>query len=61
MRLWWPHTLLRMDFATSRRAFIASPAEIVKPGIQIVFRILAWNRWLPTFLCLLDQLHTPRG
>ena len=52
-------TILRMEFTTFRRAFMAIPTQIVKTGRRIVFRILAWNHWLPTFFRLLDQLNTP--
>ena len=52
-------TLLRMEFTTFRRAFMAIPAQIVKTSRRIVFRLLAWNRWLPVFFRLLDQLRLP--
>ena len=50
-------TLLRMEFTTFRRAFMAIPAQIVKTGRRIVFRLVAWNRWLPVYFCLLDQFR----
>jgi hypothetical protein len=52
-------TLLRMEFTTFRRAFMAIPAQIVKTGRRIVYRLLAWNRWLPVFFNLLDELRVP--
>ena len=52
-------SLLRMEFTTFRRAFMMIPAQIVKTGRRIVFRLLAWNRWLPAFFRLLDQLRVP--
>jgi len=51
--------LLRMEFSTFRRALMAIPAQIVKTSRRIVFRLLAWNRWLPAFFRLLDQLRVP--
>lgn len=51
--------LLRMEFSTFRRAFITIPAQIVRSSRRIVFRVLAWNRWLPAFFRLLDQLQLP--
>lgn len=51
--------ILRMEFTTFRRAFMAIPAQIVKAGRRIIFRLLAWNRWLPAFFRLLDQLRVP--
>jgi len=52
-------TLLRMEFTTFRRAFIAIPTQIVKTGRRTIFRLLAWNRWLPVFFNLLDELRVP--
>lgn len=51
--------LLRMEFSTFRRAFIAIPAQIVRSSRRIIFRLLAWTRWLPAFFRLLDQLQLP--
>ena len=53
------YKLLRMEFTTFRRAFIAIPTQIVKTGRRTIFRILAWNRWLPVFFNLLDELRLP--
>jgi len=52
-------TLLRMDFATFRRALIDVPAQIVRTGRRIVDRLLAWNPWQHVFFRLLDQLRLP--
>lgn len=51
--------LLRMDFATFRHAFIQLPAQIVRGGRRIVYRLLSWNPWQPAFFRLLDQLNRP--
>ena len=51
--------LLRMEFTTFRRAMLAIPAQIVKTGRRILYRVLAWNPWLQTFFRLLDQLNQP--
>ena len=48
-----------MEFTTFRRAFIAIPTQIVKTGRRTIFRLLAWNRWLPVFFNLLDELRLP--
>jgi hypothetical protein len=47
------------SFTTFRRAFMVIPAQIVRTSRRIVFRLLAWNRWLPAFFRLLDQLRVP--
>ena len=52
-------TLLRMDFATFRRTMIHVPAQIVRTGRRIVYRLLAWNPWQHVFFRLLDQLRLP--
>jgi hypothetical protein len=51
--------LLRMEFATFRRALIHIPAQIVRTGRKIVYRLLAWNGWQHVFFRLLDQLRRP--
>lgn len=51
--------LLRMDFTTFRRAVLQVPAQIVRTGRKIVYRLLAWNPWQHVFFRLLDQLAQP--
>jgi hypothetical protein len=51
--------LLRMDFATFRRALVSVPAQIVRGGRKIIYRLLAWNPWQHVFFRLLDQLRKP--
>jgi Transposase DDE domain group 1 len=51
--------LLRMDFATFRNALINVPAQIVRGGRKIIYRLLAWNPWLDVFFRLHDQLQLP--
>ena len=36
-------TLLKMDFVTFRNAIINMPAQIVRGGRRIVYRLLSWN------------------
>ncbi len=52
-------TLLRMDFTTFRNAVINMPAQIVRGGRRIVYRLLSWNPWQQAFFRLLDQLRLP--
>jgi len=52
-------TLLRMDFATFRNALLSIPAQIVRTGRRIIYRLLAWNPWQEVFFRLLDQLALP--
>jgi hypothetical protein len=51
--------LLRMDFATFRRALISVPTQILRTGRKIVYRLLAWNPWQQVFFRLLDQIARP--
>jgi len=51
--------LLRMDFATFRRALMQVPAQILRTGRKIVYRLLAWNPWQHVFFRLLDQIAQP--
>jgi Transposase DDE domain group 1 len=51
--------LLRMDFATFRRALIEVPAQIIRTAGRLVYRLLAWNPWQQVFFRLLDQLRQP--
>jgi len=48
--------LLRMDFSTYRNALINMPAQIVRTGGRIVYRLLAWNPWQAAFFRLFDRL-----
>ncbi len=42
--------VLRMEFATFLNAFIRIPAQVIRTGRRIVYRLLAWNQWLDVFL-----------
>ena len=53
------YKLLRMEFATFRHAMMNIPAQIVRTGRKIVYRLLAWNPWQHVFFRLLDQLKRP--
>lgn len=47
-------SLLAMEFRTFLAAFINVPAQIVRTGRRLVFRLLAWNPWQHVFFRLLD-------
>ena len=53
------YKLLRMEFTTFRNAFINIPAQIVRTGGRIVYRLLSWNGSQNVFFRLLDQLRLP--
>ncbi len=52
-------TLLRMDFATFRNAMINIPAQIVRTGRRLIYRLLSWNPWQEVFFRLWGQLNRP--
>ena len=51
--------VLRMEFRTFQRAFIAMPCQIVRAGRRIVYRLLAWNPWQRVFLRGVAALRSP--
>jgi hypothetical protein len=51
--------LLSMDFTTFQNAMIQIPAQIIRTGRKIVYRMLSWNRWQEAFFRLHDQLSRP--
>jgi Transposase DDE domain group 1 len=50
-------TLLRMEFATFRAAFIEMPCQIVRGGRRLIYRMLSWNPWQGVFLRWVERLH----
>lgn len=52
-------TLLRMEFATYRQTMINIPAQIVRSGRRLIYRLLSWNRWQEVFFRLWTQLQKP--
>jgi hypothetical protein len=40
-------------------AFIQIPAQIIRGGRRIVYRLLSWNAWQQVLFRLLDQLRPP--
>jgi len=49
--------VLRMEFRTFLNAFMRIPAQLVRTGRRIVFRLAGWNPWQAAFLRGVDQLH----
>jgi hypothetical protein len=48
--------VLRMEFRTFLNAFMRVPAQVVRTGRRVLFRLLSWNRWQPVFLRGVAQL-----
>jgi DDE family transposase len=49
-------TVVRMDFRTFVQRFVLVPAQIVRSGRRLIYRLLAWRPDLPLFFRLLDAL-----
>jgi len=48
--------VLRMDFRSFVQRFVLVPAQILRTGRRLVYRLLAWRPELPIFFRLLDAL-----
>ena len=46
--------ILRMEFPTFLAAFVMVPAQIVRTGRRIVYRLLSWNAWQHVFLRFIE-------
>jgi hypothetical protein len=51
--------LLRMDFKRFLRELMLVPAQIVRTGRKVVFRLLAWTRYQHVFLRAVEVLEQP--
>ena len=51
--------VLRMEFSTFRNALMRIPAQVVRTGRRVVFRILAANDWSPTFFRMCEAFRRP--
>jgi hypothetical protein len=50
-------TLLTMEFKTFVNALVRLPCQIIRTSRRLVYRLLSWNPWQPTFFRLLDVLR----
>jgi hypothetical protein len=51
--------VLRMEFRSFLRAFMLVPAQIVRTGRRVVYRLLGWNPWQHVLLRAVDALNQP--
>ena len=51
--------VLRMEFRTFLAAFMRLPAQLVRTGNRLVFRLLAWNPWQHVFFRAAAVLNQP--
>jgi hypothetical protein len=52
-------SVLRMEFKKFVNAFIRIPAQVVKTGRRLLYRILGWNRWLHVFFRAVERMERP--
>jgi hypothetical protein len=50
-------TVLRMEFKRFLHYFVQMPAQIVKSGRRLIFRLLNWNPWQQTFFRVYQVLR----
>ena len=48
--------VLRMEFKRFINVFMLVPAQIVRQGRKVIYRLLCWNRWQPIFFRAVDAL-----
>lgn len=51
--------VLAMEFKKFLNAFMRVPAQIVRSGRRIIYRLTGWNRWQHVFLRGVDALNHP--
>jgi hypothetical protein len=51
--------VLKMEFRTFLNEFIRLPAQVVRTGRRIVFRMLGWSRWQHVFLRGIGAVRGP--
>jgi len=51
--------VLRMEFRSFLRAFMLVPAQVVRTGRRVVYRLLGWNSWQHVLLRAVDALNQP--
>jgi len=51
--------LLRMEFSTFRNALMRIPAQVIRTGRRVIFRILATNDWSPTLFRMHEAFCRP--
>ena len=49
--------VLRIEFKTFVNAFVRLPCQVVRTGRRLVYRLLAYNEYLPIFFRLVDRLR----
>jgi len=50
-------SILGMEFKTFLNAFVCLPCQIIRTGRRLIYRLLSWNPWQPTFFRTIAQLR----
>jgi hypothetical protein len=53
--------LLKMEFRRFLHAIVLIPAQIVRTGRKIIFRILSYNKWVPELFAIWEHLRISRA
>ena len=65
LKAWWAllvrdaerrEAMLKMEFRRFRHAVVELPAQIVRTGRRIVYRLLGYNDWMSTFLRTFERI-----
>ena len=65
LKAWWAllvrdrerrESMLKMEFRRFRHAVVEIPAQIVRTGRRIVYRLLGYNDWIGTFLRTFERI-----
>jgi hypothetical protein len=49
--------VLKMQFRTFLNSIMLVPAQLVRQGRKLIYRLLGWNRWQPAFFRAVDALQ----
>ena len=52
-------SLVRMEFKGFLAAMMRLPAQIVRTGRRVLYRLLSWNPWTGCLLRLAEAMHRP--
>jgi hypothetical protein len=51
-------SVIRMEFKKFMTAFVMLPAQIIRSGRRVIYRLMSWNRHLPIFFRGIDAMVT---
>jgi hypothetical protein len=52
-------SVVRMEFKKFVNVFVRIPAQVVRTGRRVVFRLLSWNPWLHIFIRAVERFERP--